>query len=69
MNSATMVELVALSPKTTRVSVAVDITAKSLSARLLLQSLKLAKGNLNRRFARRVTEQVRSIEDEFKRGR
>jgi hypothetical protein len=68
LNGATRVDLVALSPKTTRVSVTVDLTAKSLSARLLLQSLKLAKGNLNKRFSRRVSEQVSGIVDDYKRA-
>jgi hypothetical protein len=68
LNSATKVNLVALSPKTTRVSVTVDMTAKSLSARLLLQSLKLAKGNLNKRFTKRVNEQVGGIAESFRRG-
>lgn len=68
LNSETKVNLIALSPKTTRVAVTVDITAKSLSARLLLQSLKLAKGNLNKRFARRVNEQVSGIAEDYRRN-
>jgi hypothetical protein len=68
LNSVTGVDLVALSPQTTRVSVTVNLIAKSLSARLLLQSLKLAKGNLNKRFSRRVAEQVGSVADDYKRG-
>ncbi|UWQ99894.1 SRPBCC family protein [Rhodobacteraceae bacterium S2214] len=68
LNSATVVNLIALSPKTTRVAVTVDMSAKSLSARLLLQSLKLAKSNLNRRFSRRVNEQVAGIAEDYKRS-
>lgn len=68
LNSETKVSLIALSPKTTRVAVTVEMSAKSLSARLLLQSLKLAKGNLNKRFARRVDEQVGNIATDYKRG-
>lgn len=68
LNSMTGVDLVALSPKTTRVSVTVQLTAKSLSARLLLQSLKLAKTNLNKRFARRVNEQIKGIVEDYRQG-
>ncbi len=68
LNSVTKVDLIALSPKTTRVAVSVTMTAKSLSARLLLQSLKLAKGNLNKRFAGRVDDQVGGIEADYRRG-
>ena len=68
LNSLTKVDLIALSPKTTRVAVSVALTARSLSARLLLQSLKLAKGNLNKRFTKRVGEQVAGIADDYRRG-
>lgn len=50
------VELVALSKSRTRLFVALDLKPQTLSARLLLQSLKLAKGNLSRRFKARVSE-------------
>ncbi|MGR3511261.1 MAG: SRPBCC family protein [Paracoccaceae bacterium] len=50
------VELVALSKTRTRMFVSLDLKPKTLSARLLVQSLKLAKGSLNRRFKARVHE-------------
>lgn len=68
LNSVTSVTLVALSPKVTRVAVAVELLPKSLSARLLLQSLKLAKANLNKRFAKRIDEQVVGIAQDYKRS-
>lgn len=68
LSSVATVELMALSPKVTRVSVAIELSPKSLSARLLLQSLKLAKANLNKRFAKRVNEQVAGIAEEYKRS-
>ena len=68
LNSITTVNLVALSPKVTRVTVAIELQPKSLSARLLLQSLKLAKTNLNKRFAKRVNEQLAGIELDFRRN-
>ena len=56
LDGVTTVELVALSPQRTRLAVTIDLSAKSLSARLLLQSLKLAKSNLSNRFKKRVSE-------------
>ena len=65
--SDTQVTLLALSQQTTRVEVIIALSAKSLSARLLLQSLKLARANLNSRFEKRVKEQLRGIQADFKR--
>ncbi len=62
------IELVALSRTRTRMTVAVDLSAQSLSARLLLQSLKLAKSNLSRRFKVRVADFAKGIEDRYNRG-
>lgn len=47
-------ELVALSRTKTRVQFWCGMRAKTLSARLLLQSLKLARGNLNNRIQTRM---------------
>lgn len=59
----TLIELVALSRNRTRLSVIIDLTPKGLSARLLLQSLKLAKTNLTRKFKLRVSDFATDIED------
>ncbi|MQQ09165.1 SRPBCC family protein [Epibacterium sp. SM1979] len=48
------IELLALSPRCTRVSISVDLAASSLPGRLLLQSLKLARGKVEKRFKERV---------------
>lgn len=50
------VDLVALSKMRTRLFVSIDLTPTTLSSRLLIQSLRLAKGNLTRRFKSRVHE-------------
>ena len=62
LDGVTTVELVALSPQRTRLSVSIELSAKSLTARLLLQSLKLAKANLTNRFKKRVAEFAKGIE-------
>ena len=64
----TLVELVPLSPHRTRIVVSIEIGAKTLAARLMLQSLKLAKSNLTNRFKKRVGDFAMDIEDRFKTG-
>ncbi|WP_394153806.1 SRPBCC family protein [Loktanella salsilacus] len=64
LDGKTTVELVALSPNRTRLAVSIELSAKSLSARLLLQSLKLAKSNLTKRFKKRVGEFAFGIDGE-----
>lgn len=66
---ATIVELVALSPRRTRLNVALELRPRSLTARVLLQSMKLAKTKLNKRFKARVLEYAEEIEESYrKRG-
>lgn len=61
----TVIELVALSQTRTRLSLAIDLTPQSLSARLLIQSLKLAKGNLTRKFKLRFTQFAVDVADSY----
>lgn len=68
IESVAKVELVPLSPARTRVAVTLDITAKTLAARLLLQSVKLAKSNLTKRFKARVAEFAEDTEDRANRA-
>ncbi|TNF58754.1 MAG: SRPBCC family protein [Rhodobacteraceae bacterium] len=63
MNAVTAVDLVALSPGRTRISVVFEVKPTTLGARLLVQSMKLAKSNLTKRFKLRVAEYARDIED------
>ena len=48
------IDLMALAARRTRLSVTVELRAKTIGARLVLQSLRLGKSRLNRRFAERV---------------
>ncbi|EBA15910.1 hypothetical protein RSK20926_04842 [Roseobacter sp. SK209-2-6] len=57
------IELLALSPQRTRISVSMQIQAKGLTGRLLLQSFKLAKSKINRRFKLRVAEFAKLTEE------
>jgi len=59
------VELVALSPKRTRLQVSIDVRARTLAGRLLVQSLKFARGNLTKRFANRVGQFAQDVENKY----
>ena len=63
----TEIDLIALSQSRTRVIVSITVTAKTLTARLLLQSLKLAKTKLTKRFKARVLDYAEDIEDRYRR--
>lgn len=68
LSGVTRVSLVALSPKTTRVSVAIVLSAQSLQGRLLLQSLRLAKPRLNKRFRQRIKDQLATVAADYRRS-
>ena len=58
-----VVDLVALSKKRTRLFVSIDLKPTTLSSRLFVQSLRLAKGTLSRRFKARVAEFAAGVSD------
>lgn len=60
------VEVTAVSPTKSRVKVVLDLQPKTLSARLLVQSMRLAKSKLTNKFKRRVTEYVNRIEQDHR---
>ncbi|TNF22914.1 MAG: SRPBCC family protein [Rhodobacteraceae bacterium] len=57
------VDLTALSPGRTRMSVTTALLPRTLSARLLVQSLKLAKGRVTRKFSVRVAQFAKTVEE------
>lgn len=67
MGGHMVVDLVALSLGRTRLGIEIELMPQNLSARLLVQSLKLARGNLNKRFHIRVAEFARDTEERFQR--
>ena len=67
MLAGVLVELVALSPNRTRMRVELDVKPKTLSARLLLQSAKLARNRLNKRYKNRVAHFAADLEERHKR--
>ena len=58
------VELIALSRTRTRMAVELEIKPQNLSARLFVQSLRLAKANLTKRFKMRVAEYAKMMENQ-----
>ncbi|WP_299354952.1 SRPBCC family protein [uncultured Shimia sp.] len=67
LDSIINLQLVALSKTLTRLNVVTDIKPKTLSARLLVQSMKLAKSNITKRFDSRMAAQARDMENRFNR--
>ena len=65
IDSVLVVELVALSPGQTRVAMAVEMAATTMTARLLLQSLKLARATLAQRLADRMTRFGKDVETTY----
>lgn len=67
MLSTTRFDMIALSRSRTRVHVELEIKPLNLSARLLIQSLKLAKNSLTRKFKQRVADYAKGMEDRYAR--
>lgn len=60
-----VVELMALSRSRTRMMMSVDLKPTTLTARLLLQSVKLAKSTLTTKFNNRVEAFAKDIEERY----
>lgn len=56
------VQLIPLSPRRTRLMVQLEMRPKTLGVRVFLQSLRLAKSSMNKRFKRAVAEFARELE-------
>lgn len=65
IESEIKVELVALSRTRTRIQFWSGMSAKTLTGRLVLQSLKLARSNLNSRLSKRLTVLRTDMEKRF----
>lgn len=58
-------ELMALSRSRTRINVELEVKPLTLSARLLVQSMKLAKSSLTRKYKMRVAEYAKGMEERY----
>ena len=68
MAGVTTIDLLALSQRRTRLSVDMSLSAKSLPARLLLQSMKLGQARFRKQFQLRLAEFARELEQRYKHG-
>ncbi|MCA0044389.1 SRPBCC family protein [Celeribacter litoreus] len=65
LNMEMTAELVPLSPRRTRLTFGYDVRPKSLTARILVQSVKFAKGTLQKRFEKRVATYCQQVSDQY----
>lgn len=65
LNMQLNVELVPLSPQRTRLSFGYDVRPSTLSARILVQSVKFAKGTLQKRFEKRVATYCEHLSEQY----
>jgi hypothetical protein len=63
-----LVDLLSLSQKRTRIGLVLELKPQTIPARLMVQSLRLARANLTRRYKLRVAEYARGLEERYLRG-
>lgn len=63
-----ILDLVALSRGRTRLNVSTQLKPTTLSSRLLVQSMKLAKGGIDKRFRHRMAALAKDLENRVKHG-
>lgn len=69
LDTVLTIDLMSLSAQQTRMSIKMDLTPKTLPARLLVQSLKLAKANLTKRFGTKVSDFAKAMEERSNKAR
>jgi hypothetical protein len=60
---------VSLTPEVTRVAVVLDLSAQTLTARLILQTMKLARGRVMQRLQGIVARQGNAVEAEYRKAK
>lgn len=69
MDGQSLIELQALSPRRTRIKVTAEAKPKTLAARLFINTLRLARGRVSRKFEARVDQVGADITDRYQRSR
>lgn len=69
LEGTAQIELLELGTKRTRMQVVVEITPRTLTARLFLQSLRLARTRVDRKFDQRIAQFAALIENQHRGGR
>jgi len=65
----TTAEFVPLSPASTRLTFATELKPRTIPARIVMQSLMLAKGRLDERLRTRIKDYARDIEAGWRDGK
>lgn len=60
---ACIIELIAMSRTRTRMNITMDATPRTIPARLMIQSAKLARTNIQKRYRRRIAEYAAELEE------
>ncbi|MDN5787532.1 SRPBCC family protein [Pseudorhodobacter sp.] len=60
------VDMAEMGPRRTRVHVQIDIKPRTLAARLFVQSLRLAKSKVTKRYAQHLSQLAADIEDRYR---
>lgn len=68
MDATVDVDLMSLSRSRTRMTLSIDMRPKTISARLLVQSMKIARSTMVRRFRKRVADYAQMIEERYRTG-
>lgn len=68
LEAITVVDFMALSRTRTRVGLTIELKPKTLSARLVVQSMKLARGSIEKKFRVKMAEYAKDLEDRLKRS-
>lgn len=66
MNATMMIDIVEMSSRRSRLHMTADITPLTLSAKLFIQSLRLARARMDRKFAKRVANIATDIEARYR---
>lgn len=66
LDGTARIDLDEMGPKRTKITVTLEIGARTLAARLFLQSLRLAQGRITRRFDGHVSRLVAHLENRFR---
>ena len=67
LDAVTVIDVVALSRGRTRIGMTFEVQPRTLSARLMVQSVKLARGNMEKKFRVKMAEYARDLETRLNR--
>ncbi len=68
VNGTLQIDIIDLAAKRTRIELRLEVRPNTLSARILLQSLRLARARVDRNYDQRVAQLAAEIEDRYRRS-